>query len=73
MKTGNMTLRPDSVVQEIIYDDTKNKATGVRVIDAHSKRSNRVFCKSDFCKRGSVEHQPAVAQFQIAPLSQRFG
>ena len=37
MKTGNMTLRPDSVVQEIIYDDNKNKATGVRVMDAHTK------------------------------------
>ena len=37
MKTGNMTLRPYSVVQEIIFDDSKNKATGVRVIDAQSK------------------------------------
>ena len=30
MKTGNMTLRPNSVVQEVIYDDSKNKVTGVR-------------------------------------------
>ncbi len=37
LKTGNMTLQPFSVVQEIIYDDTKNKATGVRVMDAQSK------------------------------------
>jgi choline dehydrogenase-like flavoprotein len=37
IKTGNMTLRPFSVVQSIIYDEKKGKATGVRVIDAHSK------------------------------------
>lgn len=32
-KTGNLTLRPDSVVHSIIYDDDKEKATGVRIID----------------------------------------
>ena len=32
--TGNMTLRPNSVVHELIYDATKGRATGVRVIDA---------------------------------------
>ncbi|HMH32273.1 MAG TPA: GMC family oxidoreductase [Puia sp.] len=36
-RTGNMTLRPFSVVHSIIYDDKKGKATGVRVIDAKTK------------------------------------
>jgi len=36
-KTGNMTLRPFSVVHSIVYDDQKGKATGVRVIDANTK------------------------------------
>jgi choline dehydrogenase-like flavoprotein len=36
-RTGNMTLRPFSVVHSIIYDDQKNKATGVRVIDSKTK------------------------------------
>lgn len=35
--TGNMTLRPFSVVQEIIYDESLGKATGVRVIDTNTK------------------------------------
>jgi choline dehydrogenase-like flavoprotein len=35
-KTGNLTIRPDSVVHSIIYDETKGKASGVRVIDAHT-------------------------------------
>ena len=36
-KTGNLTLRPFSVVHSIIYDDKKGKASGVRVIDTQSK------------------------------------
>lgn len=35
-KTGNMTLRPNSIVHEIIYDEKKGKATGVRVLDAET-------------------------------------
>ena len=35
--TGNMTIRPNSIVYEIIYDETKKKATGVKIIDSESK------------------------------------
>ena len=38
-RTGNMTLRPFSVVHSIIYDEKKGAATGVRVIDAQTKES----------------------------------
>lgn len=31
--TGNLTLRPDAVVAEVLYDQDTGKATGVRVID----------------------------------------
>jgi len=34
--TGNMTLRPNSIVYEIVYDDKQRRATGVRVIDAET-------------------------------------
>jgi choline dehydrogenase-like flavoprotein len=37
MKTGNMTLRPHSVVHSVIYDDAKGKASGVKVIDSETK------------------------------------
>ncbi len=33
-KTGNMTLRPNSIVHELIYDEKKGRATGVRIQDA---------------------------------------
>jgi choline dehydrogenase-like flavoprotein len=35
-KTGNMTLRPNSIVHSLIYDEQKGKATGVRVQDAET-------------------------------------
>ncbi len=35
-RTGNMTLRPNSIVHEVIYDETSKKATGVRVIDTET-------------------------------------
>jgi choline dehydrogenase-like flavoprotein len=35
-RTGNMTLRPNSIVHEIMYDETSKKATGVRVIDTET-------------------------------------
>ena len=35
--TGNLTLRPDSIVSEVIYDPKTQKASGVRVIDALTK------------------------------------
>nr|WP_299071142.1 GMC family oxidoreductase [uncultured Allomuricauda sp.] len=36
-RTGNMTLRPDSIVHEVIYDLDTKKATGVKVIDRVTK------------------------------------
>ena len=36
-QTGNMTLRPHSIVSEVLYDEATQKAKGVRVVDALSK------------------------------------
>lgn len=35
--TGNMTIRPDSIVFEVLYDKDKKRATGVKVVDAKTK------------------------------------
>lgn len=37
--TGNMTLRPNSIVHELMYDKDKKRATGVRVIDAETNQT----------------------------------
>jgi choline dehydrogenase-like flavoprotein len=36
-KTGNLTIRPFSVVHSILYDEQKGRASGVRVIDTNTK------------------------------------
>ena len=38
-RTGNLTLRPDSIVHEVIYDPDTKKATGVKVIDRETKEN----------------------------------
>jgi len=47
-KTGRLTLRPDSVVTEIVYDENKKRATGVRVIDAVTLQPTEYFAKIVF-------------------------
>ncbi len=39
MKTGNLTLRPWSIVTKILYDKDKKKATGVEVLDAETNKT----------------------------------
>jgi len=36
MKTGNLTLRPFSIVKELLYDKDRKRARGVEVIDAET-------------------------------------
>ena len=48
MKTGNLTMRPFSVVHSIIYDEKKGKAVGVRVIDTNTKESTDFFARMIF-------------------------
>jgi len=42
-KTGNLTLRPFSVVHSVIYDDKLGKASGVRVIDAETMQEQEFY------------------------------
>lgn len=53
-KTGHLTLRPDSVVHSIIYDDQQEKATGVRVIDAHTKEMTEYYARIIFVNAAAL-------------------
>jgi len=52
--TGNMTLKPDSIVHSIIYDDEKNKATGVRVIDSNTLEMTEYYAKIIFLNAAAI-------------------
>ncbi len=52
--TGNMTLRPNSLVHSIIYDEEKDKATGVRIIDRDTGESMEFFSKIIFLNASTL-------------------
>ncbi len=66
--TGNMTLKPDSIVSEIIFDEQKNRATGVRVIDANTKQVTEYFAKIIFLNASTI----ATASILLQSVSKRF-
>ena len=53
-KTGNLTLRPDSVVHSIIYDEEKGKASGVRVIDSETKEMMEYYARIIFVNASTL-------------------
>ena len=48
LATGNLTLRPWSIVTKILYDKDTKKATGVEVLDAESNKTYQYFAKIIF-------------------------
>ena len=66
--TGNMTLRPNSIVHEVIYDDVTKKATGVRVIDAETKETHVYKAKVIFLCASAI----ASASILLQSKSERF-
>lgn len=53
-RTGKMTLRPHSIVHSIIFDEKKNRATGVRVVDALTKEMTEYYAKVIFCNASTL-------------------
>lgn len=53
-KTGNMTMRPHSIVHSIIYDEQKGKAIGVRVIDAETKEELEFYARIIFLNASTL-------------------
>jgi choline dehydrogenase-like flavoprotein len=54
-KTGNLTLRPHSVVAEVLYDPKRGRARGVRVIDAQSMQEHEFTAKVVFLCASTIE------------------
>lgn len=46
--TGNLTVRPWSIVTKILYDKDTKKATGVEVLDGETKKTYQYFAKVIF-------------------------
>ena len=60
--TGNMTLMPNSIVHEIIYDEDKKRAKGVRVIDSENNKSYEYYAKVIFLCSSTVASTSILMQ-----------
>jgi len=54
MKTGNMTLRPYSIVHSVIYDEQQGKAIGVKVLDSETKEEIDFFAPVIFLNASTL-------------------
>lgn len=52
--TGNLTLRPNSVVMEVIYDKEAKKAKGVRIIDAETMKTEEFYANIIFLNASTL-------------------
>jgi len=53
-KTGNLTLRPWSIVTKILYDKDKKKATGVEILDGENNKTFTYKAKIIFLNASSL-------------------
>jgi len=66
--TGNLTLRPFSIVNQLIFDKERNRATGVQVLDAETNEGIEFYARVIFCCASTV----ATAQILLNSTSDRF-
>ncbi len=68
LKTGNLTIKCDSIVQEVIYDAKLKRVTGVKVIDANSKEGKTYSAKMIFLNASTI----ATAMILLNSKSETF-
>jgi choline dehydrogenase-like flavoprotein len=66
--TGNLTVRPHSLVNKVIYDDKKQKATGVEIIDTQTKKTQEFYARLIFLNASTV----ATSFILLNSISTRF-
>lgn len=68
LATGNLTLKPQSLVNRVIFDDKRNKATGVEVVDMETGETQEFYSKLIFLNAATV----ATAFILLNSVSSRF-
>jgi len=67
-ETGNMTLRPNSIVYEVMYDKDKKRASGVKIIDSETNETFEFTAKVIFLCASAI----ASASILMQSKSDRF-
>ena len=66
--TGKLTLRPFSIVTELLYDARTKRATGVRIVDAQTNQSTEYFARVIFLCASAI----ASTFILLNSISERF-
>jgi choline dehydrogenase-like flavoprotein len=54
LRTGNLTIRPFSIATEILYDKHKKRATGVRILDSETMKTEEYFSSIVFLNLSTI-------------------
>ncbi|MCF3111263.1 GMC family oxidoreductase [Niabella sp. CC-SYL272] len=68
LKTGNLSIRTQSIVESILYDTKTGRSTGVRVIDAVTNAATEYFARIIFVNASTL----ATNQILLNSKSSRF-
>src|SRR3954465_1906067 len=66
--TGNLTVRPHSLVNTVIYDEQKQRARGVEIIDTETNKTEEFYARLIFLNASTV----ATAFILLNSTSSRF-
>jgi len=72
-KTGNLTIRPHSVVHSIIFDEKKNRASGVRIIDAETREEHEFKAKVIFVNASALNSTLVLLHSQSSRFPEGLG
>ena len=67
-KTGRLTVLTDAIVESVLYDERRGRASGVRVIDARTKRDREYTARLIFLNASTI----GTAQILLNSRSARF-
>jgi choline dehydrogenase-like flavoprotein len=71
--TGNLTLRPHSIVYEVIYDDQRNRAKGVRIIDELTRERLEFYGRVLFLNASTIGTASTLLQSTSSHFPNGFG
>ena len=71
VKTGNLTLRPFSIVTQVLYDKDTKKATGVEVLDAETRQTYEFNVEDRLPLRLDAQHGLGAHEFRDGRLARR--
>lgn len=66
--TGNLTVRPHSLVNRVIYDEQKHRAAGIEIIDTETRQVQEFYARLIFLNASTV----ATAFILLNSASSRF-